>query len=164
MPEFEQAEVRGGAGPLSGRWVWLYPAVYLLHIAEEYWVGPGFYGWLSDAAHIDFSAGHFLVINAVAWLTMAVFVLLVRKALAPAWMVTILGAIGLFNTASHIAGSLILRSYSPGALTGLLFWVPLGVITLRRAWSAVTPWQFWGGVVLGLAVQGSVTLLALNMG
>ena len=42
------------------------------------------------------------------------------------WLPFALAAIILTNTLTHVIGSLATHSYSPGALSGLILWLPLG--------------------------------------
>jgi hypothetical protein len=63
-------DVNRAAG-LAGEWVWLFPATYLAHIAEEYWGGEGFPRWISRVAGATLTTPEFLTLNAVAWVLMA---------------------------------------------------------------------------------------------
>jgi hypothetical protein len=62
---------------------------------------------------------------------------------------------------AHLIASAITRSYSPGVISGALLWLPLGTVTLVRAFRAFPRGVWWGGIVLGLALHGLVTGLAL---
>jgi hypothetical protein len=42
-------------------WVWTLPFAYVVHIADEFFLGDGFYSWVGEFA--EFSARSFLGIN-----------------------------------------------------------------------------------------------------
>jgi hypothetical protein len=153
-------DVNRAAG-LAGEWVWLFPATYLAHIAEEYWGGEGFPRWISRVAGATLTTPEFLTLNAVAWVLMAGAMVGVVRGLWR-WPLVAFGLVVLLNALLHAGGSVVTRSYSPGLVTGLLFWLPLGAFTLWRAWADVPRRTFWTGVAVGLAMHAVVSLLALG--
>ena len=56
------------------------------------------------------------------------------------------------NVAMHVAASLLTWTYSPGLVSGVLIWVPLGTVRLRSARRTSTPRGYMAGVYLGLSV------------
>ncbi|MBI1765815.1 MAG: HXXEE domain-containing protein [Acidobacteria bacterium] len=143
-----------------GNWVWLFPLTYLVHIAEEY--AGGFYHWMARVVGAELSAQTFLSLNAIFWVVMTAAVTIAVWTQAADWLMVALGAVVLINGSAHTIGSLITRSYSPGLLSGLCLWAPLGVWTLRRAWRSLPRGQFSAGVLAGIALHGLVFLLALK--
>jgi hypothetical protein len=141
-------------------WVWLFPLTYLAHIAEEYW--GGFYRWIAHIIGGELTAGQFLSLNTIFWLVMTAMIALAFFSRAGAWLVIAFGTVVLINGSAHVLGSLFTRSYSPGAVSGLLLWIPLGVFTLRRAWCCVSRGSFIAGLLTGIALHAVVTLSALS--
>jgi uncharacterized protein with HXXEE motif len=155
---------RGPKAPVRrrppGAWVWLLPASYLAHIGEELFAGEGFPAWATRLGLLRIDERQFLVLNGVCWLLMTGAVLAIRKAPILRWLLVTLGTVVLINGLAHAAATVITRSYSPGLVTGLAFWTPLGaacIWTSRRALPAVA---LRGAIFLGVIIHGVVTLIA----
>ena len=90
-----------------------------------------------------------------------------------AWLVTrdgkyrfleiALGIAVLGNVVGHLLGSLVTWTYSPGLVTALTIWMPLGMVRLRRAYRAATHKSRRVGLYLGVAVL-LVTLSVIAWG
>jgi hypothetical protein len=93
---------------------------------------------------------------------MIVGVRLVLKTKSYRWLLVSFGTVVLINAASHTIGSVVTRSYSPGLISALLLWLPLGTITLLRAWKRVNGRIFRAGVITGIAMHAVVVLLAFG--
>ena len=117
----------------SGTWAWLFPASYLVHIAEEYWVPPSFYSWASAFFGVTFTARVFLVANALFFAIMVTAVMLVIRRVWSPWVLVALATFVTMNGLLHLVGTVASGVYSPGLVSGVLLWVPLGVATLARA-------------------------------
>lgn len=150
------------AVPLAGRWLWLFPASYLVHILEE--LAGGFPGWLLRISGAAFGTGQFLALNAGLWLVMCAAVLVASSRPKAVWLVPALGSVVAANALLHLGGSLLSRSYSPGAVSAGLLWLPLGARALQRAWAALPRAAFAAGAATGLAAHALVSLLALTLG
>jgi hypothetical protein len=113
------------------RLVLLAPLVFVLHVAEE---APGFVAWFNRLVPRGITQDLFLTVNAVA-LTITVLVALAVAA-APsggtgialaAWV----GFLMLANGAFHLVGTVAHGRYCPGVFTGILLYLPYGVLLLR---------------------------------
>lgn len=60
-------------------WSWLFPATYLMHIAEEYWGGDGFLSHLSKTRGIDMTRRRFFSMTGFGWVLMIAGILLADK-------------------------------------------------------------------------------------
>jgi len=136
-----------------GKWVWLLPATYFLHIGEEYWGGEGFPCWISLVAGAHLTENEFMVLNCIGMLSMIAGVLLLRRGFRWRWILSTLSAVVLLNGSEHVAGSIITRSYSPGLVTGLLCWVPLGAFALWFEWRYAPRRAFKVGILAGLGLS-----------
>ena len=136
-----------------GKWVWLFPTTYSLHIGEEYWGGEGFPRWISMVAGAHLTENEFLVLNFIGMLSMIVGVLLLRHGFCWRWILSTLSAVVLLNGTEHVVGSIITRSYSPGLVTGLLCWVPLGAFALWFEWRNAPRPAFKAGILAGLGLS-----------
>ncbi len=148
------------AQPAAWRY-WLYPATYAVHILEELWGGEGFTAWLARVAAVELSTRQFLVWNALALLLMLVGVPLALRFRRLRWLLAACGVAFLLNTLSHLAASLYTISYSPGLLSGLLLWVPLGAWTLLHFKKTLGRRGFRAGLLVGLLMHAAVLALTL---
>lgn len=146
------------------RWAWLLPATFLVHIAEEYWCGIGFPAWVSRVGFAKLTPELFLSLNAAAWLLMAFAVALAIFIQPLRWLIVSFGAAVFINGLAHTAGSIVTVTYSPGLVSGLLLWVPLGSIIFIRAWRSIPHSQFWLGVIVGVLLHAMISLSALASG
>ena len=146
---------------VTGPWTLLFPITFAVHIAEEYWGGETFSGWVSRLWSIDFSPHEFLELNALA---MAVMIggVIVANATAFRLPIAALGFLVAFNGALHAVASLATASYSPGVVSGVLIWIPLGAFALRRAYHALPRSQFYGGIAAGVVAHALISVLAFT--
>jgi hypothetical protein len=144
----------------TGMWAWLFPASYLVHIAEEYW--GGFPAWIARFWGVESSLGNFLSWNGGALIMMAVGVALTLKTKSYRWLLVAFATVILINGLVHAGASVATGSYSPGLISGLLLFVPLGAITLLRARRQVNARTLRAGVVVGVIMHGAVVLLAFG--
>jgi hypothetical protein len=132
--------------------VWLFPPTYVIHLTEEYLAAGGFPLWAERTLAIRFSDAEF-----TAWSMLALGLTCLG-----AWLVSCdtkfrfieiaLAIAVLGNVATHVFTSLLTWTYSPGLVSGVLIWIPLGALRLRSAQRASTRRGYIAGVYLGLAV------------
>ncbi|HEX8844338.1 MAG TPA: HXXEE domain-containing protein [Pyrinomonadaceae bacterium] len=144
----------------TGTWAWLFPLTYLIHVAEEYW--GNFPAWINRIWGIESSVSNFMIWNGAAWALMIVGVALVLKTKSYRWLLVSFGMVVLINATSHTIASLVTASYSPGLISGVLLWVPLGTITMLRASKRVNRRTFRAGIIVGILMHAVVTLLAFS--
>jgi hypothetical protein len=135
--------------------------LHIVHIAEECFAAGGFPAWASDLTRLQFTTTRFLAINAVALTAMTLASALVFARPAFRWLVATLGAIVALNGALHIVTSLITQSYSPGTVSGLVLWIPLGGLALRSARQWLSTRSFVAAVAVGVIAHGAVTAVAV---
>ena len=144
----------------TGNWAWLFPASYLVHILEEYW--GGFPAWIARFWGVESSLNNFLSWNGGAWIMMTVGVVVVLKTKSYRWLLVSFGMVVLINGLVHAVASVLTMSYSPGLISGLLLFIPLGANTLMRAQRQVNRRTFRAGVIVGLLMHMFVVLLAFG--
>jgi hypothetical protein len=144
----------------TGSWAWLFPASYLIHIAEEYW--GGFPAWIARFWGVESSSGHFLSWNGGALVMMTVGVWLVLRTKSYRWLLVSFATVVLINGLVHTVASMVTLSYSPGLVSGLLLFVPLGALTLRRAFRDVNRRTLRAGIIVGVLMHMAVVLLAFG--
>ena len=148
---------------LRGRWLWLFPASYAVHIAEEGLSGERFYHWIHRVVGREVGARPFLAVNLVFEAAMVAAVWRARSRADSGWIVTMLGTITTVNGVGHLAGSVATRSYSPGLVSGVTLWTPLGLFAVVRA-RRILPRAAWRrSVAAGVAINAGTGLLALRL-
>lgn len=145
---------------LRSAWLWLFPLTYLVHLAEEAWAGERFYRWIARVTGRPMRVGAWIGLNALFLCAMVVAVWQVRLEGAPLWIVPGLASITTINACIHLIGGRVTRTYSPGLWSGLLLWLPLGLVTLWIAAEQLPGSSWWRGVGAGILVHGIVVLCA----
>jgi hypothetical protein len=143
-------------------WPLLLPFAYLLHLGEEWWGGEGFPVWASRFIGRSLTDERFLLINGIAWPLMLLGSFLAVRFPSFLWLMVSFATVLLVNGVAHLLGSLASGSYSPGTITGVLIYVPLGVVTLRRGWGLLAGRIFWKGVALGVFLHAVVFAVAFR--
>lgn len=137
-------------------------ATYAAHLAEEYWGGEGFAVWAEQAAGIHLTVDTWFSLNGVFFSAMALGVLAGWLREPARWLLIPFGTAVMVNGLLHLAASLITRSYSPGVVTGVLLWIPLGILILRAARSRWAPSQIRAGIGVGVLLHVGVSLAAYS--
>jgi hypothetical protein len=148
---------------LTGRWLWLFPAVFAVHIVEEGLAGEGFYRWIRRMVGRTIAPGTFVAANLAFEAAMVAAVHRAMRRDDAAWVAPALGLIGATNGLGHLAGSVATRSYSPGVVSGAGLWAPLGLITLQHSRRALPRREWRRGVALGALASAGVMPLALAL-
>jgi hypothetical protein len=145
--------------------LWLYPAAYSVHVVEELAAGEGFRTWIGRVGVGDVSLAGFLLVNAIG-LTVFVAgvagVAGVARRQAGGAVAIGLATVVLVNAGLHLLGTLVTGVYSPGLVSGIVLYVPLGTLTLLRAAGQASGATRAWGVLVGLAAHALVSGLALS--
>ena len=145
---------------LVGPWILLFPATYLLHIVEELWGGlPARMAELSGLVVPDAA---FLAANVLFWVLLAGAVMFVLRRPSGAPLVVVLGTIVTINATLHLGGALLTASYSPGLVSGVLLWLPLGASALAGGHRALSERSFRSGVFMGVLAHVLVPLIGIG--
>jgi hypothetical protein len=145
---------------LASVWIWLFPVVYLLHVAEEYWGGGGFSAYVARTRGVNLSPEKFLTMNAVGWALMIVGLLLALRLKFSQWLMVCMATALLINGLSHTINAVARAEYNPGLVTGSLIFIPLGVIVLARLKGRMRGRRYFGALLVGVLVNGVVLWLA----
>jgi hypothetical protein len=140
-----------------GRWIWLLPLAYTLHVLEEAYGGYGLIGWMIERGGLHLSLAAFFIVNLVGLAIIAVATWGARMHRAWQWPLASAGAILFMNGVSHVAASIASRHYVSGMFTGIAFYIPLGAFLLIRVQGRVRRSVFWGAVAFGFTIH-AVTL------
>ena len=149
-------------GAPQERGLWLFPAVFAVHIVEEGLAGEGFGRWIRRVSGREIDLGTFFGVNLAFEVAMVALVRQARRGRA-AWVAPALGLIGTANGLGHLAGSALTRSYSPGVVSGAGLWAPLSLATLARSRRALPRRDRQRGIAAGLLVTASLVPIALSV-
>jgi hypothetical protein len=131
---------------------------YALHIVEEYTFG--FPAWAEAHTGLALTPEVFLRLNATFFGVMAAGVVAGILFTPAQWLVVPLGTAVLINGTGHLVASLITWSYSPGLVTGMLLWIPLGLGIIRAARHRWPSAGVVAGILLGAGLHILVPLSA----
>jgi hypothetical protein len=145
-------------------WLWVFPITYLIHVAEEYWVGEGYPAYILRLRGVHMSTTRFLVAQGVGVVLVTIGVILGRHFKFPRMMLIILGAIVLGNGITHTVTALSIMSYGPGLWSSIFIWMPLGLFTLLRFRNGVATKQYWTAIAIGVGVNVVVGILTMRGG
>jgi hypothetical protein len=143
--------------------LWLLPPAFAAHVAEELIAGEGFRRWISRIGGGTLSLRSFLTINAIGFLVFIAGVVLATRREAAGWVAVSLATLVSVNAVLHALGTAVTGTYSPGLITGLVLYVPIGSLILLRAASQADQRTRTIGVAAGLAGQALVFATALAL-
>ena len=138
--------------------LWLFVPAYLAHLAEEFFAGFPYWIRLIVGRPLPMTA--FLVINGVALCALIAAVRAAIRRESAGWMAVAIAAIVTLNALLHLLGSFVTGTYSPGLITAVVLYLPLGQLTLLRAWHHQPPATFVRGVAAGVFIHGIVAAVA----
>ena len=147
--------------PEAGRWLWLFPASYAVHIADEGLTGEGFYRWIGRISGREITPRAFVGFNLAYLAAMTVLVRRATRRSDAAWLLPALGAVTATNGCGHAIGSVATRTYSPGLASGIGLWAPLGAVALARTHRELARDVWRRGIAAGLLINAVVAILAL---
>ena len=139
---------------------WFLPAAYLLHLIEEYFGGEGFYSWFSSLLNVDLSSLDFIVINSFGFTITLIIVILYNLNKVSNFLIAALGSLFFINGIIHLLASIFTASYSPGIITGIIIYLPLGVLVFKKIFPLLPEDQRILSFIAGVAVQIIVALIA----
>ena len=145
-------------------WPWLFPSIYLLHIAEEFWGGEGYSAHIAKTKGVSLTSPRFFFLTGLGCLLMIAGIAIAERLHFSQLLLVILGTVVLINSLSHSITAVRTARYNPGLWTGILFWIPLGVLTLLRLKGSMSGSRFLTGLAIGAGVQVAASLLSMSGG
>lgn len=140
---------------------WFIPVAYLFHLADEYFAG--FPNWFSGIFKVNLSLDDFIFINSIGFTTTIMIAFLYTFDKVNSFIVVSLGTLFFINGVIHIVSSLFTLSYSPGTISGILIYLPLGYLIFKKFFSLLPEQQRGLSIMGGILVQIVVSLIALNI-
>jgi hypothetical protein len=137
--------------------LWLFPGSYALHVLEESTVNAPIVLW-NTRLDRPLDALALALLNLLGLVMMSLGVHLVGRSARYHWIAPAIATEVLLNTLGHLTGSIVAREYSAGLVTAVIFWVPLGTLTLLRVATQSTARTLFGGAAVALVIEAIVTL------
>ena len=145
-------------------WLWLFPATYVIHIAEEYWGGEGYVAYLYRLRGVHMSQKRFLILQSLGFLWMIGLVILSQQFNFREFMLAMLGTITLLNGITHTITAISHRGYGPGLVSCVLTWIPLGLVTLILVFGKMTIVPYAVAVGCGITIIAFISIFTMRGG
>ena len=146
---------------MTSRWsyrdpalLWLLALAYVLHIAEE-WLA-GFPRWVAAVVSQPLPDAAFFIINSGVLVVMIAGIRAATRRESRGWIAVAIATIALVNTVVHVAGSILTGGYAPGMLSAVVFYAPLGTLTIIRAIEQAPRSQLVRGIVTGVLLHAAL--------
>ena len=149
----DQPHVKSGEAPW---WIIFLPISFLAHIAEEWWGGPGFPAWTQNTLGVAVSPTRFVLMSGSGLLLMTLSVIAALRDRRAAWLAATFAAMITVNGLLHAIATGAYSVYSPGTITGLLAFVPVGSLTLWSMSRCLPRYQFVLATLAGVAFHAIV--------
>lgn len=138
--------------------LWLFPVTYVLHLSEEWLSSAPIAHWTTRADR-PLDGTSFIGANIVGLLLMLIGIRLAPGSTRFHWIVPALATAVLLNTGGHLLGSVSIGGYSAGLITGVILWIPLGMLTLMRVWDQASARTLVAGIIVGVVIELTVVAM-----
>ena len=152
------SRVRAGPG------VWLFPATYPVHLLEELVVNDGFVRWASRVLGSSMTDREFVGWNIFAFALLCLGAFLVVRDSRLRWVELAIAIALAGNAAGHAVASVVTWTYSPGLVSGLLIWAPLGIVRGAAAFHACGSRGRRAGIAVGVGAFAITLAVLLTTG
>lgn len=139
------------------------PSAYLIHLLEEYFGGVGFPHWFSNLLNISLTPENFILINAFGFSATLIITILYNLDKANDFIIAVLGTLFFVNGIVHLLATLFSATYSPGTITGVIIYIPLGILIFKMIFPRIKKEQRMLCFVTAIVVQIIVALIAYNI-
>jgi Protein of unknown function with HXXEE motif len=143
--------------------IWLIPPAYLLHLLDEYFLGVGLPDWLSDLFKTNLSKSDFIIINSIGLTATFVIVILNSLNKVNEFLIVALGSLFFLNGLIHLLASVLTVTYSPGTISGVILYIPLGVLIFRKILPLLPEQQRPLSIVTGIIAHVIISLIAFSI-
>ena len=140
-------------------WLTLFPLTYLAHVIEEYRAGGGYSNYLMTNYCVELSPERFIRLQALGVFLMGLGVIAGLALRFPLTMIAILSAIVLGNALVNMIRSIQGWTYTPGLVTAVVLWLPLGGVSLLAVWPFISAGKFTLALAVGFITNFVVELI-----
>jgi len=142
---------------------WLAPPAYLIHLFDEYFSAEGLPNWISGVFNVNLSVDDFIIINSIGFVAVLITITLYSLDKIGHFFPAALGVLFFINGIIHLVASIFTASLSPGTISGVLLYIPLGILIFGRIFPALTEVQRSLAIVTGIIIQIIVSAAAFNI-
>jgi hypothetical protein len=103
-----------------------------------------------------------VVLQALGFFLMLLGIILSVTMRFPLTMIAILSSIIIGNAMIHTIRSIGVRGYTPGLITAVVLWLPLGVFSLKEVWPLTSIGRILMASLVGVIVNWVVELISFN--
>ncbi len=143
--------------------VWFIPPAYLLHLLDEYFLGVGLPDWFSGVFKVGFSLSDFIIINSIGFASTIVIAVLYRMGKVNDFIIAAMGTLFFVNGIIHLVASVLTATYSPGTITGLIIYLPLGFLIFKIIFPFLPEQKRSLSIAVGIIVHIIVSVVAFNI-
>jgi len=139
---------------------WLIPVTLLVHQLEEYF--GQFPLWYSNLLNVQLSNQDFIMINGVGLFIFTAFAfsyIFYKNNL----ILAALGTLVFVNGMLHLLLSIFTLTYSPGTISGVVLFIPLGIIIFKKIFPQLRDGERIIAIAIGIFVLFTVSMIAINM-
>ena len=138
----------------------LLPVTIFIHQLEEFF--GQFPQWYSNLLNAQLSTQDFILINGIGLIVFtvsALFYILTKNNV----LLAILGTFVFVNGVIHLLLSIFTLSYSPGTISGVILFVPLGIIIYKKIFPGLQEKERIIAIVTGTVILFTVSMIAVNI-
>ena len=143
--------------------IWLIPPAYILHLLDEYLLGVGLPDWLSDVFNANLSKSDFIIINSIGLAATFVIVILNGLNKVNDFFIVALGSLFFLNGLIHLLASILTVTYSPGTISGIILYIPLGVLIFRKILPLLPEQQRSMSIATGIITHIIISIIAFSI-
>lgn len=139
---------------------WLLPITLLIHQLEEYFGNFPF--WYSNLLNVELSNQDFILINGFGLFFISVYSLsfLIKKR---NFVLVAMGTLVFVNGFIHLVISIFTLTYSPGTISGVLLFLPLGTIIYLRISPQLSSGDRLVAISIGIMILFAASMIAMNI-
>jgi len=116
----------------------LLPLTFFIHPLEELFGGVGLLEWFSTLFRADLSFGDFIIINTIGFFIMIMVAISHTFGKGNTTVNVALSMLLFLNGIIHILINMFTLFYSPGSISGLLLYIPLGIVVYKKIFPQMT--------------------------
>ena len=143
--------------------IWLISPAYFIHLLDEYFLGVGLPDWLSNVFNANLSRSDFIIINSIGLASTLVIVILNSLGKVKDFFIVVLGSLFFLNGLIHLSASVLTATYSPGTVSGVILYIPLGVLIFKKILPLLPEEQRPMSIVTGIIVHIIISFIAFNL-
>lgn len=137
------------------------PILFIAHVLEEYF--GGFVQFHRDLLNSDLSDGDFFTITFIAFIIADINAVMHSIKQGSNYFTAVIGTLLALNGVVHVLLSIIMTTYAPGAVSGLILFIPLGFVLYKHIYPLLTLNQQRNAITAAIIAHLVITFFASSM-